>query len=532
VLAVEEAHPAIQEHWPLIKEEVEVMITSASYRAFSGTLISAVLLLSLSSLALADTWDSIADADFYGGWQYSGAKLAVAEVMFLEGDSLQEESTLLIAITDGLDAVRLYSFDTGDSTLTLEDEVNVEVDSIDDPIAWSPIFMNLDVTGEGEESCLVIPTMADGTDGGSISIVRLTERDQDSLLVVIDNCFKCDNGDHENVYYVAELPPSAVWDYAISTEFANPLQHVILLASFDSDSGRFDDDSTFTVPYLYYGARHAAPEARPWVTAVQRFRYGSEFDGPLCYTTCHNGGVLIWDPADSTATTVSRIAASQHGGWYYDDDTKGELGDVHRAVVLEGGSSTFSDLDTIQVDSRLIFFSNRTMGFIVCDVSKPDAPQFVWQWDCDTRPCEENTPGPDWDWHGAGDVDDDAISQAAMGSFPGETFGIGVASNSSDDPPTIHVYLAGGVDGLRLFDLSEFLDPFGEDTTGESNFDDFSIDIYDNYLVGVFKMQAFDLQTFSEGGDTYVFTSWRKNRAEEFGPIGLTVHLDEDVVCD
>ncbi len=509
------------------------MVTSASCRACGGIIIPAVVLLCLSSLALADTWDSIEDANFSGN-QYSGAKLAVAEVMFLEGDSLQEESTLLVAITDGLDAVRLYSFNTGNNRLTFEDEVNVEVDSIDDPIAWSPIFMDLDVAGDGEESCLVIPTMAEGTEGGSISIVRLTERDQDSLLVVIDNCFKCDNGDHGNVYYVAELPSSAVWDYAISTEFANPLQHVILLASFDSDSSRFDDDSTFTVPYLYYGARHAAPKARPWVTTVQRFRYGSEFDGPLCYTTCHNGGVLIWDPADSNATTVSRIAASQHGGWEYEpgEDIDGELGDVHRAVVLEGGSSTFSDLGSIQVESRLLFFSNRTMGFIVCDVSKPDAPQHVWQWDCDTRPCEGTGIDPDWDWHGSGNVDDDTISQADAGSFPGETFGIGVASNSSDDPPTIHVYLAGGVDGLRLFDLSEFLDPFGEDTTGDSNFDDFSIDSYDSYEVDDFEMQAFDLQTFTEGDDTYVFTSWRKNREDDDGPIGLTVHLDEDVVSD
>ncbi len=311
------------------------------------------------------------------------------------------------------------------------------------------------------------------------------------------------------------------------------MQNVILLASFDSDSSRFDDESTFNVPYLYYGARHEPSEARAWVTYVQRFRYGSEFNGPLCYTTNHNGGVLIWDPVtNSIDRTISRIAVSQYGGWEYDSLVHGELGDVHRAAILEGGSSTFSDLDTIQVDCRLLFFSNRTMGFIVSDVSKPDAPQHVWQWDCDTRPCEDNTPGPDWDWHGAGDVDDDAISQAAMGSFPGETFGIGVASNSSDDPPTIHVYLAGGVDGLRLFDFSEFLDPFGEDTTGDSNYDDFSIDIYDSYVVGLDEMQAFDLQTFTEGDDTYVFTSWRKNRKDPLGPLGLTVHLDEDVVCD
>ena len=513
------------------------MFTSTSYGTITRAIISAVILLGLSSISYSDTWDTVDSVYFEDANQYTGAQLAVEEVMFLPYDSLEAESALLIAITDGKDAVRLYSFDTGGDTLTFEDEVSVEVANIEVPIAWTPTFMDLDVVGTGEESCLVIPTMSDGIYGGSISIVRLTERNQADELLVIHNCFKCDADDNGNVYYVAELPSLAASDYAISTEFDDPLQNVILLASYDSDSRRFDDESTFNLPYLYYGARHIAAECRAWVTSVQRFRYGSEFNGPLCYTTTHNGGVLVWDPFTNAADkTVSRIAASQHGGWRYSQllGIEGELGDVHRAVVLEGGSDSFSDLDDIQVDSRLLFFSDNTMGFIMCDVSKPDAPQFVWQWDCDTRPHEAGISESDWDWHGSGDILDDTVSQADQGSFPGETFGIGVASNSDDDPPTIHVYLAGGVDGLRLFDFSEFLDPFGvDDNAGDSNFDDFSIDIYDDYVVGEIEMQAFDLQTFSEEGDTWVFTSWRENRAEgEEGLIGLTVHLDEDVVCD
>ena len=74
-----------------INEGGKEMITSVSNRAYAGTITPAVVLLCLSSLAFADTWDSIDDANFSGN-QYSGAKLAVAEVMFLEGDSLQEES--------------------------------------------------------------------------------------------------------------------------------------------------------------------------------------------------------------------------------------------------------------------------------------------------------------------------------------------------------------------------------------------------------------------------------------------------------
>jgi hypothetical protein len=214
----------------------------------------------------------------------------------------------------------------------------------------------------------------------------------------------------------------------------------------------------------------------------------------------------------------------------------GELGDVHRAVVLNGGTSYFSELDDIQIGSRLLFFADNTMGFMVYDISKPDEPQFVWQWDCDTRPCEEEESGGDWDWHGVGDLNDDLITlQAEPGEIPGEAFGIGVASNSEGQSPAeVHLYLAGGIDGLRLFDLTEFLDPFGRGNEGDdSNFDDFAIYHYNSYTVGEnVVMQAHDLQTFSEDDNTYVFTSWREGRDITNGHIGLSVHLDEDVICD
>jgi len=174
------------------------------------------------------------------------------------------------------------------------------------------------------------------------------------------------------------------------------------------------------------------------------------------------------------------------------------------------------------------------MGFMVYDISKPDEPQYVWQWDCDTRPREDLIAGEDWNWHGAGDIASDEITQAAAEDFPGETFGIGVASNSEESPAVIHLYLAGGVDGLRRFDLTEFLDPFGLGDEGDdSNFDDFLVDHYNSFFVGQTVMQAHDLQTLSEDGDTYVFTSWRENHVNQGGQeIGISVHLDEDIVCD
>jgi hypothetical protein len=499
------------------------------------------LLLGVAGNAIAD-WDPIEDATAsFTGNQYYGGQIALAEIRFLPSGSQVAELTLLIAATDGGDVVRLYSFDTATDTLDLEDEIEVSVSGIDDPIAWTPTFMSLDAVGSGAEPCLVIPTYCDVDSevGGSISIVRLTERDQSDELIVLDDCLSCTLGTQWGVYHVAELPSGAEEDYSISTEFGEYPppdidENVIVFASYNSDSTRFEAQSYFQIPDFYYGARHSSIWARAWLTYSQYFRYGSEFADTLCYTTTHNGGVLVWDPDDSaTERIISRVAASQHGGWCYDAFTGGELGDVHRAAVLEGASSSFAPLGSIVVASRLLFLSNNTMGFVICDVSKPDAPQYVWQWDCDTRPCEEDLGEKDWAWHGAGDNLDDTIAQASPGSLPGETFGIGVASNSSDDPPTIHVYLAGGVDGLRLFDLSTFIDPFGEGESGDdSNYDDFSILCYDDYEIGINDMRAYDLQTFSEDGDTYVFTSWKASRDDEQGPIGLTVHLDEDVICD
>jgi|GEM_PF-1474324 hypothetical protein len=507
-------------------------------------IVLAVLLLGLAGQAFSDDWDPIEDAndDFLGNPCF-GANLAVAETRYLPLGG-QVSLTKLVAITTGEDVVRLYSFDTSGQTptLTLEDEITITADGIDEPVAWMPTFMTVDFTGNGEEACLVIPVLCDADQqvpaAGSISVVRLTARDQHGQLEVADDCFNCTLGTHWSVYHVAKLPSTG---YAISTEFGEDPppdidENVIVRATWNSTTSKFAAGTELVLPDMYYGSRHAAIWTRPFVTTCQDFQYGTEFEEDLCITTAHNGGVVIWDPALDPFVIVSRISDAQQGEWRYDNDTWGELGDVHRAVVLEGGSSSFSELDDIEVASRLLFFADNTMGFMVYDISKPDEPQYVWQWDCDTRPREDFIGGEDWDWHGAGDNDSDAIVPAAAGDFPGETFGIGVAANSSDDeesPAIIHMYLAGGVDGLRRFDLTEFLDPFGRDSDSESNFDDFVVDHYNSYSVGQTVMQAHDLQTLSEDGDTYVFTSWRVSREDEDEQeIGLTVHLDEGVIGD
>ena len=497
-----------------------------------------MLLIGLTGTVFAtDTWSPEDEEHFLSDDLHKGAQLAVARVMFLpEGGSV--ERAMLVAITDGEDKVRIYSFDEGSLQLQLEDEVTIDVTGISTPVAWTPTFMDLDIDQGGDESCLVIPTLHHSTDEGSISIVRLTERDNSDELEILNDCLATRTGTNWSVYHVAELHSTAEHEYTISTEYGDdpPPSHdndIIMCASFDGSSNEFVEEDTLHIPAFYYGARGVAPWARAWVTRIQDFQYGSVFSKTLCYTTTHNGGILIWDPTLDPPEIVSRIAAYQHGGWEYSSEIGGELGDVHRAAVLEGSSSTIANLDNALVSSRLLFFSNNTMGLVVCDISKPDAPQFVWQWDCDTRVREDSAADQDWDWHGSGNMDDDTIdNQAAAGEHPGETFGIRLATDDEASPPVIHVYLAGGEDGLRLFDLSEFLDPFGVGSYGDgSNYDDFEIDIYDDYRVDSSYLQAFDLQAFTVDGDTYVFTSWRQSRTGQ-GYIGLTVHLDEDVVCD
>lgn len=512
----------------------------------SGIRGSSVRPIALACLMLGflspASWASWSPEDtetcFGSGDLLHGGQLAAADTRFLPAGSESSQLTKLVAITDGEEHVRLYSLDTSGqaAALDFEDEITIEAQGIVNPVAFTPTFMEL-IIDQTSEPCLVIPVLSEGDTGGSISIVRLTMRNVRDQLIVMNNCFSCTGvlSDHRDLYYVADLTELASPTYAISIATQpeeEPLENYILYAGFNSSSDKFVATGSFLLPDIYCGDQNAAVPTRPWVTKLQEFEYGTETDGPLCYTTANNGGVIIWDPASGESPVIYWISASQFGSWVYDDgeEIQGELGDVHRAVILEGADDQyFEELGGITVDNRLMFFADFTMGFMVCDVSRPTRPQHIWQWDCDLRPREYDPT--DWDWHGAGHMTFDTIDQADSGTFPAETFGIGISHNIQLAPTAIHLYLAGGIDGLRRFDLTEFLDPFGVGEGTESNYDDFSIDIYDEYVVSGMRMRAYDLQTLSVGDDTFVFTSWKRGRTD-IGVIGLTVHRDQDVICD
>lgn len=499
----------------------------------SGLMISGLLLTSIP--AAAGTWYPILSAyDDFRGNPYYGPELAVGEVMYLAEGALRPEEMLLIAITNGEDDVLLYSFDTSTETLSYEETITIDPPDPDLPIAYTPSFLTLDAVGEGDEWCLVVPSLCDAsdTDQGSISIIRLTERDVSGDLEVLEDCFSSTGYPHWSVYFVTDLPSGLGedYDYAVSTETGaipppdDDLKNVVILASYDSSNERFEEEAELEFPDTFYADDFAAVWGRTWITGYQDFSFAGN-DETLRHTTNHNGGVIFWDPADN-GEIVSRIAASQHGGWYYDSNNMGELGDLHRVAVLEGASQTFPNInDTYPIEGRLLFSSNFTMGFMIHDISKPEAPQFVWQWDGDTRPHESGPMEEDWDWQGAGDIDDDTFDQATADTNPSEAFGIGVAWNDGrpTSAPTIHVYLACGVDGLRRFDLSEFIDPFGYEDSGASTnlcYDDLEVDLWDEFEPEPdVYLEAYDLRTFCEEGDTYIFTSWRQSRIDSGGQL-------------
>ncbi len=202
----------------------------------------------------------------------------------------------------------------------------------------------------------------------------------------------------------------------------------------------------------------------------------------------------------------------------------GELGDVHRAAILNGANiSTQNGV----IASRLLFFSNHTMGFMIYDISIPDAPQYVWQWDNDVRLGSAGSIGQ-FDWHSAGcDATEIQPRNNPPSLLPGCAFGIGLrAVDTIDD--IIHVFVADGRCGLLAFDFGNFLSPFGPNAA--CNYRSVVIDAPIYYLTPLpFEdpFMAHDLRTLDYGGCTLVFTSWKENKEVDVdGFVGLSVHRD------
>ena len=439
---------------------------------------------------------SAANGSVFIGSQNLSGQLAVTEAYY--NGSL--EKLVLLAVSTGNQYIKLYSYDDGSGTLTFLENITVA-----SGIPFDISFIDLPVgLGGTYHSCLVIPRCF----SSNIDIYD------------VQTCtphWDCWNTATANqVYHVSDLENGS---YGINA------CNIITVCTFDALTKQFINSYRIPQENVFYGASSTCPPARTYETQLYDYSY-SELTGNACITTTHNGGIRIWDP--QTHRVLSRIGVGQQGGSgsaYYDGNgnmvVDGELGDVHRAAVLNGADITTA-LGVIA--SRLLFFSNHTMGFMIYDISIPDAPQYVWQWDNDVR---LGSGAGQFDWHSAGcDNKEIALPNNPPALIPGNAFGIGLRSVDLLENDIIHIFLADGRYGLLSFDFGNFLSPFGYDD--ECNYRSIVIDEPIHYSTpNNNPFMAHDLRTLDYDGGTLVFTSWKENKEQgENGFVGLSVHRD------
>jgi len=440
---------------------------------------------------------SIENGSVFIGNQHFGGQLAVARAPYNGGENI-----ILVAISSGNDYVKLYKYDEENEVLTFLNDIFV-----DSGIPFDISFIQLPMNSQADKHwCLVIPRW-------DRSFAQVDIYDVETCTPYF-NCIS-NSGAMNQAYHVSDLGNGT---YAISAE------DIIYVCNFNEDR-KFVENGHLEPEHMFYGASSTNPNARAYETQIYDYSTPSIF-GSACVTTMHNAGIRIWDP--DSYQILSRIGVGQHGGSgqsYYDDGNlivNSELGDVHRAAVLHGGDFQTS---AGTISSRLLFFSNHTMGFMIYDISKPESPQFVWQWDNDIRLGSDT----EFYWHGAG-CDNKHVSphnDPGNNSYPGDVFGIGLRSNRNTN--LIHLYIADCTNGLLVFDFSCFLSPFGT-SIASSNYRSIVIDQPVIYSIDGELLCAHDLRTLELGvdGPTLVFTTWKVNN-DPMAPdnyIGLSVHLD------
>ncbi len=469
------------------------------------------------------------DADFLDvldSYTFSGTplrwapQLTVAEVgSFKTPSGTVVSDVWLGAVSLGDNDIALFEIDfsgtpeiTGVETITFPDNNDRYA-----YLTFDPTFMELPISGT-DEWCLVVPVVerednpsgSDPAEDGNIMIVRLESRDANHELVTIDNGFTLSAGlssyTPEEVYYCMENPDNG--DYLIS--FGGDGDNVVCVASFNQIRNQFVGDNAYEIDDFYFAHNNHTVPCRPY----EHFYFDEANDA--AYLTNHNGGVAIWDYSSmSTGLPVISRMAVQQGGWSSSISSNiEELGDVHRATVLECNQGPDSN-------SKLLFFGNLTMGILIYDVTDPANPNFVFQWDHDTKPY-------DWtSWHGAG-----AGTEPDESDYPAVTFGLDVRGyNDSND--YIHLYACNGSDGLTTIDLSEFLCPWA--TSGRTEFAALDEESY-GFTYSSQDFWAHDLRTFQEGSTIYVLTTWREPpdsgnqySTSETGTVALVLYEDDTI---
>lgn len=438
---------------------------------------------------------------------------------FINSSGILQTSPLAAMIgpvgTDALgiphQSVYIFSFSATTEALTLQ--YSFDLTGTDGRQLGCPRFMQLPYDPLHPEWCLVVPNRASEDSSGSIDIIRLQPQGATAPVVCNNRLYVASPPPGYNrlshVYSISHIPIVPETPYCISTEYEGPdgPWSFFGLARFVTDKFIVDATGRNRILDVYYGNTCESNPSRPCESQPCGFLFAGEHR-KLFLSTSHNGGVVIWDRTKNDseiADVISQIQTPQHG---WDQETPGgigELGDTHRAVVLEGAD--FS-LNGLAGETRLLFFSNNTMGFCIYDISNPTSPQFVWQWDGDTREPADATGA--WDWCGTiTPIGEGELAIPPQNSeYPGSAFGIELVYNNNTGD--IRLFLGDCADGLLAFDLSYFLNPFNLPGGNTSRcFDSISEEIYwpendkPNEVCG-----ALDTRVLDCTGCDYLVTSW------------------------
>ena len=445
------------------------------------------------------------------GIQSEAGQLAVCRGLYTPPDEPTAEHNL-IAVTSGENSVQLLTYDPIDGLVNRE---RILLDRQPNYNPFDPSFIPLDTDNdEIDENCLVLPCRNRNGTGG-ISIYDLENR-----ILYQDGCFLWkDTPTLGEVYHVACISNDTNPN---KNRYSISLEDEICIASFESTPGkpRFVAIDIYYLQQRHYAAVGLTLPARAFETYPINY---PSLEINVALTTVHNGGIDIWSP-NRSRYSISRIGVAQPGGSGLHENegfgepmhVDGELGDVHRAFVIS------NDRDFPQ----LLFFTNHTMGLMVYDIADPFSPQFVWQWDNDTRLTHAVMGDTVLTWHGAGSGNI-APRQGTQTPYnpPGEAFGIGGRYNT--ETGLIHIYLADGADGIRAFDFSDFFHPFSACESAFANFDNYYTYAF-SPIQGESAYLAYDLRTLEIPGEegTFIFTSWREHADTYTGTTCLSVHRD------
>jgi hypothetical protein len=479
----------------------------------------------LLSSSNADFLDIQDDLYFASKPLYYGPQLALETVNFRRPDSTLANKLPMGAVSLGNSSIALFEIDFGGPRIC--DAEIITFPDNNDRFAYKtfdPSFMQLPIDGT-DQWCLVVPIVecednsggSNPPENGNLMIVYLESRDADHELVTNNNGFIMTDIPYtpEEVYHCRKNPENG--DYLVTVSGYG--SDIVCISSFNQTYNRFEGNTALEVPGLFFAHNNNSTPGRPY----ESFYFDEANDH--AYMTNHNCGVTIWDYSGSPGATlpvVSRIAAQQ-GGWGSSQSSNfEELGDVHRASVLECNKGPNND-------SKLLFFANLAMGIMVFDVTDADNPLFVFQWDNDTRPL-------DWtSWHGAG------CGQTLPNhtDTPATVFGLDVCGYNGT-PDYIHLYAGNGSDGLTTIDFSEFLVPWAPNGGKEefTSLDDHSYKLFGMGPDGsLFNYWAYDIRTIQHGTSLYVLTSWREQPDSgnqygfsETGTIAITLHKDDTLV--